>query len=105
MKHHNTNYAEITRLIWNYDISDNAKLLFFWLNELEQRYTGDYKNYFYRTDQQLAEDLGWNIKTLKKAKAELKTTDLISFGRVRWWLDDEHTKRSKKYVTSYTIMK
>ena len=105
MKNHNTNYAQISRLIWNYDISDKAKLLFFWLNELEQRYTGTYRDYFFRSDEQLASDLHWNIKTVKTAKAELKNTDLIRCSRVRWYTDDTHTKLSTKYVTGYRILK
>lgn len=105
MKNNNTNYAQISRLIWKYDISDKAKLLFFWLNELEQRYTGTKMQFFYRSDEQLADDLGWNIKTVKKAKAELKQTDLVRFSRVRWWTDETHTKLSSKYVTGYTILK
>lgn len=80
-------------------------MLFFWLNELEQRYTSDNKTYFFRTDEQLANDLHWNIKTLKAAKAELKKTNLVRFSRVRWYRDESHKKLSEKYVTGYTIMK
>lgn len=105
MKNNNTFYAQISRAIWEYDISDKAKLLFFWLNELEQRYTGPYKDYFYRSDEQLADDLHWNIKTLKSAKAELKKTDLIKCCHVRWYTDNSHEKLSKKYVTGYRILK
>lgn len=105
MKNNNTFYAQISRAIWNYDISDKAKLLFFWLNELEQRYTGTHREYFYRTDEQLADDLHWNIKTLKAAKAELKKTDLVKLSRVRWYTDGSHEKLSKKYVTGYRILK
>lgn len=107
MKYGNTHYMQVSRDIWEYDISDNAKLLFFWLNELEQRYTGVDKHFFFRTDEQLAADLGWSVKTLRKAKAELKDNakDLVKFGYVNWWLDDSHTKKSPKHVTSYTILK
>lgn len=107
MKHGNTYYMEVSRDIWNYDISDKAKMLFFWLNELEQRYTGEGKIFFFRTDEQLADDLGWSVKTLRKAKAELKgnAQDLVKIGYVNWWIDDTHTKKSPKHVTSYTILK
>ena len=107
MKHGNTHYMEVSRDIWDYAISDKAKMLFFWLNELEQRYTGEKIDYFFRTDKQLAEDLGWSVKTLRKAKTELKDNakDLVKFGYVNWWLDKAHTKKSPKHVTSYTILK
>ena len=105
MKNNNTVYAQISRAIWNYDISDKAKLLFFWLNELEQRYTGPKQDYFYRSDEQLAEDLNWNIKTVKMAKAELKETDLIKICRVRWITNKESHKRSTYWVTGYIITK
>ena len=105
MKNNNTFFMQVSREIWKYDISDKAKMLFFWLNELEQRYTGDHKDYFFRSDEQLANDLGWNIKTLKSAKAELRKTDLIRLSKVRWYRDETHKKLSEKYVTGYRILK
>ena len=107
MKHNNTFFMQVSREIWNYDISDNAKMLFFWLNELEQRYTDDAGKtpYFYRTDSDLAKDLGWSDKTLRNAKKELKNTDLIDIRYMHWWLDDKHTKKSPKHVTAYRILK
>lgn len=105
MKTGNVHFMQVTRSIWDYDLSDNAKMLFFWLNELEQRYTNSKTNYFFRSDEDLSKDLGWCLKTLKNAKAELKKTDLIKCGKVHWWQDQEHTKLSKKYTTTYTILK
>lgn len=90
--------------MWNCNLSDKAILLFFWLNELEQRYTNGDTDYFYRSDEQLASDLKWSEKTVKSAKKELRESGLIEIGYVRWWMDDEHTKKSKKRVTSYKIL-
>lgn len=104
MKHGNKHYMQVSRDIWKYPISDNAKLLFFWLNELEQRYTGETEYYFFRTDADLAADIGWSLKTLKKAKAELKGTDLIECPKVHF-IDKETGKKSKKWVTGYKILK
>lgn len=104
MKHGNRHYMQVSRDIWRYSISDNAKLLFFWLNELEQRYTGDRTQYFYRTDVELAKDLGWHINTLKKAKKELRETDLIELRKMHW-IDQETGKKSKKWVTAYIILR
>lgn len=94
---------QVSREIWDYNLSDRAKLLFLWLNELEQRYTGPKQNYFYRTDEQLAEDMGWNIKTVRNAKAELRATDLIRITRVRFL--DKDKKRSTYWITGYIITK
>lgn len=105
MKTGNVHFMQVTRSIWDYELSDNAKMLFFWLNELEQRYTNGNKEYFYRTDEDLAKDLGWCLKTLKNAKAELRKTDLVKLGQLRWWENDAHTKKSKRYVTSYRVTK
>lgn len=104
MKHNNTFYMQVSREIWKEPISDKAKLLFFWLNELEQRYTGNEVDYFYRTDEELAKDLSWSLKTLKKAKGELKETQLIKLLKVHF-IDKETGKRSTKWVTGYRILK
>ncbi len=85
---------QVSREIWKYDISDKAKLLFFWLNELEQRYTGEKVDFFFRTDDELANDLSWSLKTLKNAKAELRKTDLIELSRVHW-VNKETGKKSE----------
>lgn len=95
---------QVSREVWACDISDNAKLLFFWLNELEQRYTSGTKDYFFRTDTDLAMDMGWCLKTLKKAKAELKNTYLIRCPKVHF-IDPKTGKKSKKWVTGYQILK
>lgn len=103
MKTGNTHYMEVPRDVWNWNLSNKALVLYFWLNELEQKYTNGNKKYFFRSDEDLAKDLHWNIKTIKEAKAELKGTDLVDISYVHWWLDDSHTKLSKRKVTSYTL--
>ena len=65
-------------------LSINAKWLYVVLNELEQRYTGNDKDWFFRTDAELAEDAGMSEKTLKRAKAELKETGLIKVSLAHW---------------------
>lgn len=104
MKHNNVFFMQVSREIWKYDISDKAKLLFFWLNELEQRYTGEKEDFFFRTDEELANDLSWSLKTLKNVKAELRKTDLIQLSKVHW-VNKETGKKSEKWVTGYRILK
>lgn len=95
---------QVSREVWGCHISDKAKLLFFWLNELEQRYTGEKVDYFYRTDVELANDMGWSLKTLKAVKAELKQTGLIQLCKVHW-INRDTGKKSEKWVTGYRILK
>ena len=94
---------QVSRAIWDIELSDRAKLLFLWLNELEQRYTGQHQDYFYRTDEMLAKDMGWNIKTIEKTKKELKASGLIRTSRVRFV--DKNKKKSTFWMTGYTILK
>ena len=105
MKTGNVHFMQVSRDIWDYELSDKAKMLFFWLNELEQRFTGKEREWFFRSDEQLASDLNWSLKTLKSAKAELKKTDLIKCNFTHWWEDESRKKLSKKHITVYRIQK
>ena len=105
MKYGNDYYLQLSRHLFadKYKtLSINAKWLYVVLNELEQRYTGNDKDWFFRTDAELAEDAGMSEKTLKRAKAELKETGLIKVSLAHW-VDKETGKKSKKKVTAYTI--
>ena len=80
MKHGNKNYMQLSRLIFTdpyKDLSINAKWLFVVLNELEQRYTSAESDCFFRSNEELANDCGFSLAVLKRAKAELLKTDLI----------------------------
>ncbi len=108
MKHGNGFYLELTRQLWaeKYgSLSLTAKWLFVTLNELEQRYaSGKTDSFFFRTDEELAADCGFSIRTLKRAKSELKQTDLIKI----WtspFLNEKTGKKSEKHVTCYQIVK
>ncbi len=107
MKHGNEFYLQLTRTLWAEEynsLSITAKWLFVTLNELEQRYSSEGKEgYFFRTDEELAADCGFSIRTLKRAKSELKQTDLI-----KTWNSSFITqagKRSEKHVTCYQILR
>lgn len=106
MKYGNSNYMQLSRKIINdpkYEtLSINAKWLFVVLNDLEQRFCGGdgQKDFFLRSNEQLAGDSGMSLATLKRAKAELENTDLIKTG-VGWWKKDGC---KEKHVTSYRVM-
>lgn len=109
MKYNNTFYMQVSRAIFDEqhsDLSLGAKSLFFLLNELEQRYCSKETDYFYRSNEDLAQDLNISLGTLKKYKSELlnKAPDLVQSCKV-FWKDKATGKRSKKHVTGYRILR
>ena len=111
MKYNNTYYLQLSRLLFNEEpyksLSINAKWLYVTLKELEQRYTNGDTNWLYRTNEELAADMGVSVRTLIRAKAELAETDLVKLG-VMHWVANKGTpeeKRSEKHITTYTILK
>lgn len=107
MKHNNTFYIQLTREIFTgqyAELSNNAKWLFVVLNELEHRYTGQNEDFFFRTDSELAKDCGFSPMTLKRAKAELKETDLVQVWQTHF-IDKKTGKKSEKHFTAYRILK
>lgn len=107
MKHNNIFYMQVSREIFTEkykDLSVNAKWLFVVLNELEQRYTGENEDFFFRSNIDLANDCEFSLSTLKRAKAELVKTDLIQTWQAHF-IDQEHQQRSEKHFTCYRIKK
>lgn len=107
MRHNNTYYLQLTRKLFDEpykDLSINAKWLFVVLNELEQRYSGDKtEDFFFRTNAELAQDCGYSLSTLKKAKAELLKTDLVQSWQGHF--KDGNGNKSEKHFTYYRIKK
>lgn len=110
MKHGNTYFLQLSRLIFNDEpyksLSINAKWLYIVLNELEQRFTSDgEKDWFYRSNEDLAADAGMSLPTLKRAKAELLKTDLVESWRTHFVYnrDTPEEKLSEKRITVYRI--
>lgn len=85
------------------NLSIGAKYTFLVLNELEQRFCTDGKDFFFRTDAELAADVGVNEKTLQRYKRELRNTDLVSIGTGKYQYSDGH--KSEKSFTCYRILK
>jgi hypothetical protein len=107
MKHGNTFYMELSRCIFTEEynhLSNNAKWLFVVLNELEQRYTGQKENFFFRSNEDLAKDAGMSLPTLKRAKKELIETDLIEHWLTHF-IDTQTKKKSEKKVSAFRIKK
>lgn len=105
MKYGNDYYLQLSRHLFadKYkDMSINAKWLYVVLNELEQRFTGKDKDWFFRTDEELAKDAGMSEKTLKRAKSELRESGLVEI-TLAHFVDKQTGEKSKKKVTAYKI--
>lgn len=110
MKYENTNYMQLSRDICSEEyvkkLSVGARMLFVTLNELEQRYCNSKTPDFYRTNEELADDMGVSVQAIKKYKKELKDNapELVRMcmGHFR---DPETGKKSEKHFTFYEIMK
>lgn len=83
-------------------LSDSAKWLFMVLKEDEHRYTGEGENFFYRSNVDLAEDCGWNIKKLERIKPEVLSSGLVETWMMHW--TKENGKLSETHVTAYRIL-
>ena len=106
MKYGNSFFIQLPRELFTdkyKELSLGAKWLFVWLNELEHRYTKHEIDCFYRTDEDLANDLNVSVPSLRKYKKELRNTDLISVSYMHWV--DSNGKKSEKKVTAYRINK
>lgn len=73
--------------------SPQAKLLFVTLCEIESRFTRNGTDWFFFSDEELAEIKGESISTIKKYKRELKNIGLIS------------TFSNKTQKTGYRLLK
>ena len=105
MKYGNDYYLQLSRHLFadKYkDMSINAKWLYVVLNELEQRFTGKDKDWFFRTDEELAKDAGMSEKTLKRAKSEFRESGLVEI-TLAHFVDKQTGEKSKKKVTAYKI--
>lgn len=107
MKHGNEFYLELSRTIFTEEyekLSYKAKWLFVVLNELEQRYTGEHEDFFFRSNTDLVKDAGMKLTVLKEAKAELLNEDLIQSWQMHF-VDSKTGRKSEKKVTAYRVLK
>lgn len=96
-------FMKVSREIWKKGLSNKAIVLYLWLHELEQQYSSEDFEYFFRSDKQLANDMKWDIKTLQAAKKELKTAELIMTGK-HHFTNSATGKKSESAVTKYMIL-
>lgn len=104
-KYDNKHFVQLNREIFKADnLSNGAKWLFVVLKEQEHIFCTENKDEFYRTDEDLARDAGYSLKTLKKHKRELKlnATNLLSI-EAKSVYDTTLQQHTKKKVTYYCI--
>lgn len=104
MKYKNGFYLQLSRKIFDpkyQDLSTSAKWLYIVLCENEHKFTNGKQKWFYRSDADLAEDTGWSLATVKRAKAELLRTDLVKTKKVHFM--DDNGKKSTKRITTYEM--
>ena len=107
MKHGNKFYLELSRELFTEEHKElhmYAKWIFVVLNELEQRYTGKKEDFFFRSDEDLANDCGISSKTIQRYKKQL-----IKMGFIQHWnthfIDKKTGRKSEKKVSAYRILK
>lgn len=108
MKYSNEYYMQLSRKICQEEyvnkLSIGARMLFVTLNELEQRYCSDKRNYFIRSNEDLAKDMGVSVKTLKRYKQELKTKapELVTIKKGKYV---NNGKLSEITYSAYSILR
>ena len=107
MKHGNNCYIQLGRDVFNeYDYQElpmYSRWIFTVLNELEHKYTGKNEDFFFRSNQLLAQDCGISEATLKRYKAPL-----VKYGYIKTWsmhFVNKDGKMSEKKVCAYRILK
>ena len=109
-KYKDGHYLQLTRDIFTEEyknLSIGAKWLFVLLNELEHRYTKgceDGRDSFFRSNHDLAADMGVSEPTIKRYKAELQRVGLIKVWQSHY-VDMDTGKKSEKRITKYRILK
>lgn len=108
MKRKQGHYLQLSRLLFRDDntfskLSYQAKWLYVVLNELEHRFSGTQtEDYFFRSNQELVNDTGMKMSTLKAAKKELKDLGVVQMWQMHFF-DNDTGKKSEKHVTAYRI--
>lgn len=101
MKYKDGNYIQLSRVIFcdEYrDMSDSAKWLYCYLSELEHRHTGIDKDWFYKTDKDIADSLNWSISKVQRLKKELSDYGFIKIMKT-------HSQNSTMHITAYKLLK
>lgn len=109
-KYKSGNYLQKSRAIYQgnpsifQQLSPPAVKLFEWLHECEHRFTGKNEDWFFRSNQQLAQDTNMSLRIINRAKKELRQKGLIETCNMHW-IDRTTGKKSQKHITAYRILR
>jgi CRP-like cAMP-binding protein len=96
-------YVQLSREIFdNPDLSEHAIYLYVMLVGLEHQFTGKDKDWFYRSDFDLAKDTRLSRSTLSRARKELINAGLIQVGKAKYKSPDG--RKSNFSVNTYRIV-
>jgi len=85
-------------------LSLSAVKLYLWLHELEHRFSGTKtEDWFYHTNEDLAHITGLGIRSINRAKNQLREQGFIETWQMHW-IDSQTGKKSYKHVTAYKIL-
>ncbi len=104
-KNGNTFFVQLSREIYMQyrDMPTSTLKLYIWLVELEHRYTGKERDFFFRTNEQLTYDVNLSLPVIKKCKKDLINRGLVECWQSHFIMPDG--KRSEKKVTCYRILR
>jgi len=104
-KYKDGNFLQVSREVFKnaefMKLSDSAKWLMFVLMENEHKFTGLNEDFFFRSNDDLAKDCGWQRSKLCRIKDEVVKSGLIKTWQMHWLHDDG--KKSEKHVTAYRL--
>ena len=100
-KYKEGNFIELYRIIFDLpDLSIKARWLYCVLTNLEHKYTGKGKKWFFRKDEELSLDSGLSERTIIRARQELVSAGLIRVGKAHYI---SNGRKSSFTVTTYEI--
>jgi len=105
-KYKDGNFIQLSREVFKspefLKLSDSAKWLMFVLMENEHKFTGPKEDFFFRSNDDLAADCGWQRSKLCRIKEEVVKSGLIQTWQMHW-VDKETKKKSEKHITAYRL--
>jgi hypothetical protein len=106
-KYKDGNYIQLPRKVFNDYSYEELPIYSRWIYtvmcELEHKYTGKKEDFFFRSDEDLANDCGLSLATIKRYKKPLIELELIQHWNMHF-RDTETGKLSEKKVSAYRIL-
>lgn len=103
-KYKTGNYIQISRKAFKMleDCKTSTKWLYIVLNELEHKFTGHKKDFFFRSIDDLSLDTELSRPTVILGLQELKSIGLVETWQAHW--TDKKGRKSEKHVTAIRML-